>query len=146
MTQRKCVAPSQLPRNCTRRLLVSSFISLLPAFLAARKGRYDFARVPFAVFLTSVNYWRNPAFGLRRKVDMAVVGTGALYQLYRSHESRYQSAYVGGFLGAACCYAAARANDDPQISTLWHVGLHVIANAGNAMLYVGLPTCNSSTI
>jgi len=70
---------------------------------------------------------------------MAVVSTGALYQLYRSNESRYQSAYVGGFLAAAYCYAAARTNDDPQVSTWWHVGIHVIANAGNAMLYAGLP-------
>ena len=42
-----------------------------------------------AIFLTSINYWRDPKHGFRRNLDMVCVCTGFLYQIFLIYNYRY---------------------------------------------------------
>ena len=62
-----------------------SFISFLSSIYAIYCECYDLAAVPGGVFLTSVNYWRNPVYGWRRNLDMSYVACALIYQNYRAY-------------------------------------------------------------
>jgi len=51
--------------------------------------KYDLAAVLFCGFLTSINYWRNPTFGLRRKIDMTAVPLGLIYHALTAYSTNH---------------------------------------------------------
>ena len=102
----------------------ASFLSLGSALFAVRVGQHPL--VPLAVFLTSINYWRRPTPGIRRTLDMIVVCLGGVYQL-----SYPSAAYRISVLVCLVCYFVARR----RRSARWHCALHIVANAGNCLLY-----------
>jgi len=136
--QRHCVDPTNLAPQHAHRLFLASFLTIPSILVALGQGLYDCAWVPLAVFFTSVNYWRNPRYGLRRQLDMLTVAAGTMYNLTRSHESDHCVWYLFTCVAVVLCYFIARATPNPHISTMWHVGIHVCANIGNILLYVGL--------
>ncbi len=135
MWKRKCVDPIMLSRRYANRPLFASFLALPSVIVAFSQQKYYCALVPLSVFLTSVNYWRNPRYGLRRNIDIITVTSGYIYNIYRSYESDNQVWYFATCLASVLCYLKARANVDPDVSTAWHVGIHICANIGNILLY-----------
>ena len=135
MWKRKSVDPMRLQHKYANRPLFASFLAIPSVIVAFSQQKYYCALVPFSVFLTSVNYWRNPRYGLRRCIDIVTVTSGCIYNIYRSYESDNQVWYFATCLASVLCYLKARANADPDVSTAWHVGIHICANIDNILLY-----------
>ena len=58
----------------------ASYLSLCSCLYATYRNYYDFAFVTGIVFLTSINYWRNPINSYRRYIDITAVNTALFYQ------------------------------------------------------------------
>ena len=133
----------------------SSFISFLSSIYALHCECYDLAAVPGGVFLTSVNYWRNPVYGWRRNLDMSYVAAALTYQNYRAYHllspsspsssSSSSSSQLPALLtyytlmgiGIGCYSLSVHLYKKKDIwsSTYVHCMVHVLANIANVLLY-----------
>ena len=117
-----------------------SWFSLVSALFASFMGKYDLAIVPGSVFITSLNYWRDPDYSWRRWLDMGVVITTCAYQGIRAYSAENARIYycIMG-LAASCfpigCYFYSLKMLWP--STLCHAGVHIFGNMANIILYSG---------
>lgn len=118
-----------------------SYISLIGAAYAYYKEQYTMIPVPGGVFLTSINYWRNPQeCSWQRKLDMMYVKLSILYNIFRAYNAEYQNKYYITLFIAMLCYPISNYYYRKQrlwASTYWHCLLHIIANSANIILYSG---------
>ena len=63
-------------------LLGTSFMTLLTSIEALKKEKYDLAAALGTVFLTSINYWRNPIVCWREQLDISCVRLVLFCQIY----------------------------------------------------------------
>jgi hypothetical protein len=64
-------------------LFYSSFSMGISAFIAYIMNDLYITVYFFLLFLTSINHWRQPEYGLRRNIDITVVGIGFFYALLK---------------------------------------------------------------
>ena len=62
----------------------TSWITLYPTLMALHRKQYDMALGTGVVFLTSLNYWKDPTNEMNRLIDVTTVRCVLLYQLYNS--------------------------------------------------------------
>jgi hypothetical protein len=117
-----------------------SFLSLGSSIYAVYNGYYDLAVCPGGVFLTSINYWKQPDYSWRRYLDITYVKLAICYQLYKAYGSQYMVHYysimavsVSMYLLGVHYYKQKRL----WHSTYAHCMLHITANIGNLVLYSG---------
>jgi len=134
-----------LPPRYARRLFCSSFTGFSSVAAAALNEQWDCCCCAALVAATSLNHWRLPVFGLRRALDLAAVWVRAAYQLGyvspRAPEGCGMAYCASVGLGGLCYAIARRCNyvlGSVELSTRWHVGLHLVGNMGNLLLYDGL--------
>ena len=127
-----------------------SFISFLSSIYAIQCECYDLAAVPGGVFLTSINYWREPVYGWRRNLDMSYVACALIYQTYRAYHLLSSSSssqsqallayYTLTGVGMMCYFLSLHLYKKKDIwsSTYVHCLVHVLANIANVVLYSGI--------
>ena len=134
-----------LPPHLSRRILCAC--ALMPASVcsAALNGVWDSMLLASLVLASSLNYWRHPTLGVRRVCDMVVTNVAICYQLFyscRFAPRRGAMAYAAATLAAGVCYGSARffgqVRGDQDTASRCHVGLHLIGNLGNLLLYDAL--------
>ena len=117
----------------------TSYLSLVTlSYALYRKSRM--AIFPGTVFLTSINYWRNPTNSWRRFIDINAVVLSLLYHLYVSWYAEYGTQYYIVCSVAAAFYPIGyyyHNKKDYWSSTYSHVLLHIVANLANIILYSG---------
>lgn len=128
--------------SCIYRL---SFISFFSFMYALYCECYDLAAVPGGVFLTSINYWREPVYGWRRNLDMSYVACALIYQNYRAYHllsSPSQMPALLTYYTLMCigimCYSLSvhlYKKKDIWSSTYVHCLVHLLANTANVFLY-----------
>ena len=64
-------------------LFYSSFTIGLSALIAYIMNDLYITSYLILLFLTSINHWRQPEYGLRRNIDLTVVGIGVFYVLLK---------------------------------------------------------------
>jgi hypothetical protein len=79
-----------------------------------------------SVFLSSVNYWRNPQRGVRRNVDIATVIACLGSEATRVDLSKPMA--LGCAVLGAACYGMARRERDADVASKWHCGMHACLN------------------
>lgn len=108
---------------------------------ALKTGHYDLAIIPGGVFVTSLNYWRNPDFlSWRRHVDVSYVQLALVYQMVRAYNAEYAKLYyLTMVLGMSCYPISYHYYYKKQYwrSTYMHSCVHVISNIANVILYSG---------
>ena len=70
--------------NYSRFLFYSSFMIGLSSMIAFYINDRILTLFLFLLFLTSINYWRKPEYGLRRQIDMSLCAIGFLYFIISS--------------------------------------------------------------
>ena len=75
-----CVYP--LPYKFSKYLFLSSCLMSLTALIALYFDEGITSLYYFLLFLTSINFWRKPEYGLRHKIDKLLVYCGVLYVLF----------------------------------------------------------------
>lgn len=123
----------------------SSWIALFTSLFGLYKQLYMDACIPFAVFLTSINYWIHPDYSWRRYLDIATVNVSLIYQIYYSHKSKYRSYYFFYTLLAISSYKISidyYHKNDYWKSTYFHCLLHIFANISLIYLFAGFEESN----
>ncbi len=75
-----CVYP--LPYKFSKYLFCSSFLMALSFIFALYFNEGYISIYFFLLFLTSINFWRKPEYGLRRNLDKMLVYCGVIYTLF----------------------------------------------------------------
>jgi hypothetical protein len=75
-----CVYP--IPYKYSKYLFYSSFLMLLSFIFALYFNEGYVSIYFFLLFLTSINFWRKPEYGLRRNLDKMLVYFGVIYTLF----------------------------------------------------------------
>ena len=70
-----------LPPAFARRLVASAHLALVLALFALSLGLASVALTNVAVYASSVNYWRNPVRGVRRRLDMVMSAAAVSFHL-----------------------------------------------------------------
>jgi hypothetical protein len=111
----------------------SSWIPLFPTIEAIKRKQYDLAFGTGVVFLTSINYWRNPIDSWRKDLDIFCVRSLALYQLYKSVITGKYNYLFYTVPGIISYYIGLNYYKNKQTWTYiyFHLGLHILANMGN---------------
>lgn len=68
-----------LPYKYSKYLFLSSFLMSLTALIAIYFNEGFTSLYYFLLFLTSINFWRKPQYGLRHKIDKLLVYAGVVY-------------------------------------------------------------------
>ena len=89
------------------------------------------------LFITSINYWRNPTYGLRRKIDITMALTNIFYNSYTI--SYHPNAWI--------CYMSIKMlmisygvswyyhiNNNKKLGTFYHSMVHLFGNIGNFII------------
>ena len=118
--------------ECSRILWTSSWLFLGTSAYTVYNLHYDLVIVPGGLFLTSINYWRDPHFNSwQRTLDVNYIYFSFSYQLMRCYSAQYILHFLLGL--AFCCflYKLSLITFDYKmffLSTLLHSSLHIFAN------------------
>jgi hypothetical protein len=118
----------------------TSWASLASSVCALYNKYYIFTCFDFSVFLSSLNYWRRPAYGLRRNIDITLVYTSLLYQSYRALQSQYARKHFSVLFIGMMCYPISYYYYNKKkywLSTYFHSGIHIFGNLSYIVLYSG---------
>jgi len=129
------------PEPQSKFLLKTSCASAISAAYAIHRGYYGMALVPGGVFITSLNYWRNPRYdSWERTLDITYVHGALAYQLFRAYGAQYATLHYITIAISVACYLLSNRylrTDQIWLSTYLHAMLHIIANIACIILYSG---------
>ena len=127
-------------------LLISSFsfgLNSLYGYYNYLHNNMEFNEILFTntiLFLTSINYWRNPKYGLRRNIDIII----AVFNFFYNHTVISHCCYswiyylgmtgVAGFYGLSWLYH----NKSRNLSCFFHFMVHTSVNLANLSVFSGL--------
>ena len=127
-----------LPKEYADILFWISFLIGFTAIYALIKKKYDISVICFVIFITSLNYWREPKTGFRRNIDIVAVILGFIYLFSRAIMLNIQSLVFW-----ICCTAVMLTYAMSWVSygygyvfesTIVHCLVHLFGNA-TAILY-----------
>jgi hypothetical protein len=118
-----------------------SWLSLISCIYALRNNNACIAVVPGGVFITSLNYWRDPKLGWRRSLDVYFVRVSAIYNIIIAYKSKYVYWYYTSFFICFCFSPLSWYYYNKKSywkSAIAHSLIHVVGNIGNIIMYKGL--------
>lgn len=89
------------PNRC---IYYTSWISLFSSMYGFHRGYCDLAFLQLLTFLASVNYWRDPDFGVRRWVDIGAVLTTSGYHIIRAYDMQRGTEFYSLLACSFICY------------------------------------------
>ena len=122
-------------------MCIISTIFGLSGVYALKRGLFALAILPIGVWFTSVNYWRNPTYGLRRNIDIFYCLFALAIQLLYSHNSTHCLLYRYIMAVSLLFYPIGwilYIYEYFWLATIAHSMLHVFPNIANVILYSGL--------
>ena len=102
------------------------------------KKKYELATYTGVVWLTSINYWKNPKSRFNYFIDVTAVRSGIIYHLIRAPDSsQYINFYTIFNTGLLCDipYRYCLTQKNYILSTVSHAGLHLITGVRLIYLY-----------
>ena len=130
----------------------TSWLFLLSACYTAYLQKYDFVVFPSTIFVTSLNYWRNPRFNSwQRTLDVGCVQSSVVYNIFRSSGAENAYPFYMYMTIGLFCYLLSNYNhrlDRLYVSSMFHSLVHVFGNIAIVYLYSGeiIDTWNNPVI
>lgn len=118
-----------------------SWLALFGAIIAAYKNYYAMSILSLIVWGTSLLYWSNPTYGIRRNIDiffvMCALGLHLWNAFYSTHKIPY---YILTTIGVAFYSVGAyyQRHNLAWAACFFHGGVHVLAHISNLILYFGV--------
>ena len=116
----------------------SSWCSFASAVYGTYRQQYGISIAEFAVFLSSINFWRYPLNDWRKYLDILVVQCALYVHLLRAYNTQYSIQYYSIMFVAFLCYGVGEyfyRKKQYELSTYSHMMLHILANLANIVLY-----------
>ena len=122
-------------------LWYTSWLFLFNSCYTVYLNKYDFALFPGAIFVTSINYWRNPRFNSwERTLDVACVYSSVAYNIFRSFGAEYSNTFYMYIVIGLFSYLLSNYNHRQNrlyASSFFHSLVHVFGNVAVWYLYSG---------
>lgn len=120
-------------------LFYSSFCIGISSFIAYIMNDLYITVYFLLLFLTSINHWRKPEYGLRRNIDLSVVGIGVFYALLNIfllkdefHRAALLSLSICGVLMFIFEYVLDYLNSPKWI--IFHMTLHIYVSCAALLM------------
>ena len=121
-------------------LWFTSWWSLIACIYGLWRG-HTIAVIPGMIFITSINYWRDPIHdSYRRYIDIGTVVSCSIYQNFYAIGAEYSHPYYILVLIGFTFYPFARylsQNGHSHESVIAHSVMHILCNIANMILYSG---------
>jgi hypothetical protein len=122
-------------------LFVTSHFSLISAAYCYKNG-ISLWIIPAGVYINSINYWRRPAMGWRRNIDIGYAVGGCVCQSVIAYRSPiFQTFYFSLLTASLLAYPLSGwfyRRKQYVASTFAHSFIHILANVANVGLYYSL--------
>ena len=122
-------------------LWYTSWLFLFNSCYTVYLKKYDFAVFPGAIFVTSINYWRNPRFNSwERTFDVTCVHSSVAYNIFRSFGAEYSNTFYMYIVVGLLCYLLSNYNHRQNrlyVSSFFHSLVHLFGNMAVWYLYSG---------
>jgi hypothetical protein len=132
-----------LPYKYSKYLVYSSCLMSLTALVALYYDEDITSIYYFLIFLTSINFWRKPEYGLRHKIDKCIVYALSTYLLYNVYLLLNKEFYREMLINLGICIIIFFALEHVLCyfkSTKWiilHMTLHIyVTIAGLFILFI----------
>jgi hypothetical protein len=128
----------ETPKEHSTFLWRTSWLSLVSCAYAIYQTHYHLAIVPGSVYLTSINYWRDPRKdSWRRTADIFVVYSSLAYQVLMTRNA--ENAYIYYFIILLCglSYCGSLRYNGTWAGVYCHSAIHILGNVSNIVLYSG---------
>jgi hypothetical protein len=126
-----------IPKANGQYICIMSLLNVISGIYAIKEGLYDLAIGPIGIFITSVNYWRRPVYGLRRNMDMFYVICALIYHVSYSIRVQNAALYCGIMMFATLCWPLSwflYRKKYIWASTILQSMIHIIGNIANIAL------------
>lgn len=130
-----------MPYKYSKYLFYSSFTMSLTALIALYFDEGVTSFYYFILFLTSINFWRKPEYGIRHKMDKTVVYIGACYVFFIIYmllnKEFYRIVFINMFLCVLIFDIISRTLCMFH-STKWiifHMAIHIYASAMGLFIF-----------
>ena len=119
-----------VPKSHANYLFCSSCSFLITALYGLYKKEYVKCLSVFLIFITSINYWRNPVYGLRRNIDIVSAILGILINVQNSNLHPRRLCLILFLLLSILFYPIGFyfQNKSIHLSTFSHSLIHIISN------------------
>ncbi len=131
-----------LPIKYSKFIYYISYLLFFSGLIGFYNKKYNFFFVPIIIFLTSINYWRNPVRGIRRNIDMICVCVLFFYQNTIAHFLDFNIFwkvlyFILMSLGGMCYLISNyyHKKNNLFLSTVFHACIHLCVNLANVILY-----------
>jgi hypothetical protein len=122
-------------------LWYTSWSFLLTTCYTVYLQKYNFVIFPGTIFVTSLNYWRNPRYNTwERTLDVGCVYSSVAYNIFRSFGAEYAYPFYVYILVGLLCYILSNYNHRQKrlyMSSFFHSLVHVFGNVAVIYLYSG---------
>lgn len=119
----------------------TSWLFLLTACYTAYLQKYDLVVFPTTIFVTSLNYWRNPRFNSwQRTLDVGCVQSSVVYNIFRSSGAENAYPFYTYMTIGLFCYLLSNYNhrlNRLYVSSVFHSLVHIFGNIAVLYLYSG---------
>jgi len=123
-------------------MCVMSTCCLIAGIHCYRTGFYALSISPLMTYASSINYWRNPVYGIRRNIDICFVTSSlALHSTIslQIDNMRLHYLYLTPMVTILYCISwLFYKYEHYWCATIAHGWIHIIANTMNVMFYNGL--------
>lgn len=126
------------PKPYSDILFRTAWIYFIASVYGLYKKKYDLATYTGVIWLTSINYWKNPKSRFNYYIDVTAVRSGIMYHLIRAPDSSQYINFYTIFNTGLLCYIPSRyclTQKNYILSTVSHAGLHLITGVGLIYLY-----------
>ena len=127
--------------NHHKYLLATSHFSLVSAAYGYNNG-ISLWVIPAGVYINSINYWRRPAIGWRRNIDIGYAVGGCVCQSVIAYQSSiFQIFYFSLLMVSLIAYPLSGwfySRKQYVASTFAHSLIHILANIANLALYYSI--------
>ena len=123
------------PNRC---IYYTSWLSLFSSMYGFYRCHYDLAFLQLLTFLASVNYWRDPDFGVRRWVDIGAVVTTSGYHIIRAYDMQRRTEFYSLLACSFISYALSwqyQFKGNLWIAAYFHNGVHIFVCFSSLALY-----------
>jgi hypothetical protein len=117
-------------------LVSSSCLTLFSVYYAYIYHHTICCLLTFIIFLTSINYHRNPVHGIRRKIDQTFIVITLITQTTILQNQKYYILYnIFNCVGLSC-YCFSKFFKNTWTRVYLHSMLHVFGNVANIIGYI----------
>jgi hypothetical protein len=123
--------------NVHDKMFMTSFFFLLLAINAFIYEFYALCIIDIIMFITSINYWRDPIRGFRRNLDIFTVSMLMIVHAYHAYGMNFVTLIKMGLVGilVAILYSLGLYLENSHHASIMHSLMHIVVFTGYCYMY-----------